>query len=128
MSREQVRTASVSTVTEIMDDEDEDDESNTEEAYPPLPTWRQWMFPIYNHELIRLIPLNIMMFCALFSYSCFRDCKDSIVMSEADQTPITLQWAHVMFVLPLSFIITMVLMKLSTIVSKDFIFISVIIH
>ena len=45
----------------------------------PLPRWRKWIMPIYDHELIRLIPLNIMMFCALFSYSCFRDCKDSIV-------------------------------------------------
>lgn len=48
-------------------------------------------------------------------------------MSEEDQTPITLQWCHVMFVLPISFMITIILMKLSTLVSKDFIFISVII-
>ena len=48
-------------------------------------------------------------------------------MSEEDQTPITLQWCHVLFVLPISFVITLILMKLSTIVSKDFIFISVII-
>eukprot|EP01084_Bolivina_argentea_P008704 16284_1 len=109
-------------MTHEMENENENDvDVNKEE----LPEWRQWIFPIYNHELIRLIPLNIMMFCALFSYSCFRDCKDSIVMSESDQTPISLQWAHVLFVLPLSLIITMILMKLSTIVSKDFIFASV---
>ena len=48
-------------------------------------------------------------------------------MSERDQTPITLQWAHIIAVLPLSILITMVLMKLSNTVSKDFIFISVII-
>ena len=66
-------TSNIKNETEI------DEEQQIYEQLPPLPTWRKWIFPIYNHELIRLIPLNIMMFCALFSYSCFRDCKDSIV-------------------------------------------------
>lgn len=59
--------------------ETRDETESLGDELAPLPTWREWVMPIYDHELIRLIPLNIMMFCALFSYSCFRDCKDSIV-------------------------------------------------
>lgn len=76
----------VSSPRNPVDSDSSRDDSESEDGYASLSTIRKWMFPIHNHELIRLIPLNIMMFCALFSYSVFRDCKDSIV-KQADIRP-----------------------------------------
>eukprot|EP01083_Nonionella_stella_P027378 75380_1 len=82
---------------------------------------QQWVFPIYNHELIKIVPLIVMMLSALFVYTVYRDIKDSIVFNEERQSMITVQWCKV-FVMIVALPVATLFMKLANVVSRDFIF------
>lgn len=89
--------------------------------------WRKWIWPIHNHELSRVIPLNLMMFCGLFSYTTFEDLKDSLILCEPIQTALTLQWCQIIVVLPLSFVGLLVIFRLASAVPRTMVFISIVI-
>ena len=81
----------------------------------------KWIFPIYQHEIIKILPLIFMMLAALYVYTIYRDIKDAIVFGEEGQSLITVQWCKV-FVMVVALPVATLFMKLANIVSRDFIF------
>jgi len=44
---------------------------------------RDFLWPIEKRELIRVLPMALMMFCFLFNYTIMRDLKDTLILSSA---------------------------------------------
>lgn len=45
--------------------------------------FRSFFWPIEKHELIRILPMALMMFCFLFNYTILRDLKDTLILNSA---------------------------------------------
>ena len=41
----------------------------------------KWVFPIYRHELLKVLPVILMMLSALFVYTTYRDIKDGMIFN-----------------------------------------------
>ena len=113
-----VQVASASTSCQPQDPVDADDDSRCSRVTAFV---FKWIFPIYKHELIKVIPVIIMMLAALFVYAAYRDIKDSMVFMEERQSLITVQWCKVL-VFFVSIPTATLFMKLANVVSRDFIF------
>lgn len=45
--------------------------------------WRAILWPVYNFELKKFLPMGLMMLCILFVYRLVRDIKDTLMVSQA---------------------------------------------
>ena len=79
--------------------------------------WRSIIWPIYNSELKKFLPMAFMMMGILFNYSIMRGLKDSLVVTSmgADTIP-TLK---LFFVLASAVLFMIAYSKLSTVFSKN---------
>lgn len=57
---------------------------------------RSYMWPIYRHELKKLIPMFVMLFCVCFNYTILRNLKDALVVTDqysgAEVLPFIKMW------------------------------------
>lgn len=57
---------------------------------------RSYMWPIHRHELKKLIPMFIMLFCVCFNYTILRNLKDALVVTDkysgAEVLPFIKMW------------------------------------
>lgn len=81
----------------------------------------RWVFPIYSHEYIKILPVILMMLAALFVYTIYRDIKDPMIFGEESQSLMTVQWCKVL-VMIVALPVATLFMKLANVVSRDFIF------
>lgn len=56
---------------------------------PEFSPWRARLWPIYNHEIKKFLPLAMIMFFLLFNYTILRDTKDTLVVNAAGAGAIT---------------------------------------
>ena len=81
----------------------------------------KWIFPIYKYELIKVLPVIVMMLSALLIYTIYRDIKDAMIFGEERQSLMTVQWCKVLVAI-IALPVATVFFKLSNIVSREFIF------
>lgn len=83
-------------------------------------TLRSVLWPIYRHEVKKLVPMLAMLFLICFNYSALRNMKDALVIttSGAEVIPFIKVWA----ILPSAVLITLIFAKLSNRFSQEKVF------
>ncbi len=87
---------------------------------PEFSRWRQLLWPIYNHELKKFLPLGLIMFSILFNYTLLRDTKDALVVNAAGAGIIP--FLKFYCVTPAAVIFVILYAKLCNIFNKEVIF------
>ncbi len=82
--------------------------------------WRKLLWPIYNHELKKFLPLGFIMFGILFNYTLLRDTKDALVVNAAGAGIIP--FLKFYCVTPAAVVFVMLYAKLCNVFSKEVIF------
>jgi len=84
--------------------------------------WRNLLWPIYDHELKKVVPLLFIFFFLAFNYNVLRSLKDTLVVATektgADVIPFIKVW--VMF--PASILLTFLFLRLSSRFSRETVF------
>jgi AAA family ATP:ADP antiporter len=90
---------------------------NLDREFGPL---RALLWPIYRHELRKLVPMLLMLFLICFSYSILRNMKDSLVVtaSGAEVIPFIKVWV----MLPMAVFLTCLFTYLSNRYSQERVF------
>lgn len=81
---------------------------------------RSIIWPIYRHELKKMVPMLIMLFLICFNYTILRNMKDSVVITAAgaEILPFIKVWA----LLPMAVVATLAFTKLSNLFSQERVF------
>lgn len=81
---------------------------------------RSFFWPVYPHELRKVVPMLLMLFLICFNYSILRNLKDSLVVtaSGAEVIPFIKVWV----MLPTAILLTFVFTKLSNRYSQERVF------
>lgn len=82
--------------------------------------WRAFFFPIYRHELSKIIPLSLILFLVCLCYSVLRSMKDAVVIpvQGAEVIPFIKLWA----ILPMAFFVTFIFTRLANRYSQEKVF------
>lgn len=85
---------------------------------------KSFIWPIERHELIRVLPMTLMMFCFLFNYTIMRDLKDTLILnaSGAEAIPFLKFWGT----LPAAFLFVILYAKMSNRLSPKKLYIATI--
>lgn len=83
---------------------------------------RSSFWPINSNELKKFIPMILILFGALFSYTIVRTIKDTLLVNIAPEKGQILPWAKVFFVTPGSVLFVLAYAKLSNICSRERLF------
>lgn len=83
-------------------------------------TLRSLIWPIYRHEVKKLLPMIFMLFFICFNYSALRNLKDALVVTSAgaEVIPFIKVWA----ILPMAVAVTLIFTKLSNRFSQEKVF------
>lgn len=87
---------------------------------PKFGVFRSTFWPIYPHEIRKLLPMVIILFLICFNYSALRNMKDALVItaSGAEVIPFIKVWA----ILPCAVLVTLIFTKLSNRFSQETVF------
>ena len=87
--------------------------------------WRARFWPVFKHELKKLLPMALLLFFILFNYTVLRDTKDTLVVNAAGGShviPFLKFWG----VMPCAVLFMLIYAKLSNKLSKSALFYSVV--
>lgn len=92
----------------------------TQLANPEFGPIRSIIWPIYRHELKKMLPMLLMLFLICFNYTVLRNMKDSVVITAAgaEIIPFIKVWA----LLPMAVVVTLIFAKLSNVFSQEKVF------
>ncbi len=79
---------------------------------PPLMALKQAVFPIYMKEMPKFIPMALLNFLTLFSFTMLRNTKDSLVLLAPNMTSLGLTYAKLGLVLPASILFSIIYIKI----------------
>jgi len=91
--------------------------ANKAEEFGPI---RKLIWPIYNYELKKFLPLGFIMFCILFNYTLLRDTKDTLIVNSAGAGAIT--FLKLYCVTPMAILFVVMYAKLSNVLSRENVF------
>jgi len=83
---------------------------------------RSYVWPIFRHELPKIIPMFIMLFCVCFNYSILRNLKDSLIITGNSSGAAVIPFVKVWAMLPGAIIATIVFTYLSNYFSQRTVF------
>ncbi|MGZ3634100.1 MAG: Npt1/Npt2 family nucleotide transporter, partial [Parachlamydiaceae bacterium] len=86
--------------------------------------WRSFFWPVYLHELKKVLPMLLMFFFINFNYTVLRDTKDTLVITAAGAE--VLPFLKMYGVVPCALIFMLIYAKLSNTLSKENLFYTVI--
>jgi AAA family ATP:ADP antiporter len=92
----------------------------SDENRPEFSRWRRLLWPIYNDELKKFLPLGFIMFSILFNYTLLRDTKDALVVNAAGAGIIP--FLKFYCVTPAAVLFVMIYAKLCNVFNKEKIF------
>lgn len=98
-------------------------------SQPNLPAfgkWRSFFWPIYNHELKKLLPMFFMFFFISFVYSLLRSLKDTLLVTAPGSGAEALNYIKVFGVIPAAIFFMLLYAKLSNVLSKPNLFYTII--
>lgn len=81
---------------------------------------RSIIWPIYRHELKKMLPMLLMLFLICFNYTVLRNMKDAVVITAAgaEIIPFIKVWA----LLPMAVLVTLIFTKISSVFSQEKVF------
>lgn len=85
-----------------------------EKPFSPL---REKLWPIRNEEMMKFIPMVIMMFAVLFNYTIVRNLKDTLVINAPGSGKDVLAFLKFVFVLPSSILFVILYAKLNNVLN-----------
>lgn len=90
------------------------------EKFGPI---RSFLWPIYSHELTKVIPMLLMFFCIVFDYNILKNVKDTLMLTTAKQHGAgAVLFIKTWGVLPIAILSTLAYIKMSSILSKKALF------
>lgn len=81
---------------------------------------RRIFWPVYNTELKKVLPMGMIFFCILFNYTCLRNIKDTLVVSNISAE--ALPFLKGFCVLPAAIVFMLVYAKASNILKRESLF------
>lgn len=87
---------------------------------PEFSTFRRIFFPIHSYELKKAIPMGMIFFFILFNYTCLRNIKDSLIVTNTGAE--ALSYLKLFCVTPSSIIFMLLYAKASNILSNENLF------
>ncbi|MBM3198444.1 MAG: NTP/NDP exchange transporter, partial [Chlamydiae bacterium] len=84
--------------------------------------WRSFLWPVYNYELKKLLPMLFLFFFISFNYTILRDTKDTLLVTAPGSGAEAIPFIKVWGVLPSAVLFMLVYSKLSNIFSKKTLF------
>src|SRR5256885_495296 len=88
----------------------------------PFGKIRSYVWPIHPHELKKIIPMFLMLFCVCFNYSILRNLKDTLVVTAESSGAEVIPFIKVWAVFPAAVLITMLFTFLSNHLSRRKVF------
>lgn len=85
---------------------------------------RSFFWPIHGHEIKKVLPMFLMLFCINFNYTILRDTKDAIVVNAPGSGAEIIPFLKMYGTVPCAFIFMMIYMKLSNILSRESLFVA----
>lgn len=83
---------------------------------------RSYVWPIFRHEIPKIVPMLIMLFCVCFNYSILRNLKDSLIVTGNSSGAAVIPFVKVWAMLPGAIIATIVFTYLSNYFSQRTVF------
>lgn len=89
---------------------------------PEFGAIRSFFWPIYRHEVKKVIPMMVMLFFICFNYSILRNLKDSMVITAKSSGAEVIPFIKVWVLLPMAVLFTLAFTKLSNRYSQEKVF------
>lgn len=83
---------------------------------------RAFFWPIYRHEVKKILPMLLMMFFICFNYSVLRNMKDAVVVTAKSSGAEAIPFIKVWVLLPMAILFTLIFAKLSNRFSQERVF------
>lgn len=96
--------------------------SNQPFTKPDFSPIRAALWPIYNEEMKKFIPMGLIMLCILFNYTILRDTKDTLIATGAGAGPEAIPYLKSIFVMVFAIGFVVLYAKLSNIFSQERLF------
>lgn len=84
--------------------------------------WRSFFWPVYSHELKKLVPMFLMFFFISFVYSLLRNTKDTLLITAPGSGAEAIPFLKVGGVVPAAIILMLIYAKLSNLLTKQKLF------
>jgi AAA family ATP:ADP antiporter len=98
----------------------------TNATVPQFSKLREAIWPIYNFEMKKFIPMAIIMLCVLFNYTILRDTKDSLIATAPGAGPEAIPYLKGIFVMTSAALFVVLYTKLSNAFSAEKLFYGII--
>lgn len=83
---------------------------------------RAFFWPIYRHEIKKVLPMMLMLFLICFNYSILRNVKDAVVVTAKSSGAEVIPFIKVWVLLPMAVLFTLIFTKLSNRFSQEKVF------
>lgn len=83
---------------------------------------RSCLWPIYRHEIQKIIPMMLMLFFICFNYSILRNVKDAVVITAQSSGAEVIPFIKVWILLPMAILFTFIFTRLSNRYSQERVF------
>jgi ATP:ADP antiporter, AAA family len=95
-------------------------------AQPTFGKWRSFFWPVHGFELKKLLPMFFLFFFINFNYTILRDTKDALIVTAPGSGAEAIPFLKVWGVLPAAILFMLIYAKLSNILSKKQLFVTMI--
>ena len=93
-----------------------------ERANPKFGRWRNLLWPIHRHELIKIVPMLVIFFLLSFCYNTLRILKDSLVVPQAGAGAKVIPFIKMWVMFPGSILMTYIFTRLSNRLNRETVF------
>lgn len=83
---------------------------------------RSFLWPVYRHEVKKLVPMMLMLFLICFNYSILRNVKDAVVVTAKSSGAEVIPFIKVWVLLPMAILFTLIFTKLTNRYSQERVF------
>ncbi len=83
---------------------------------------RSFLWPIYGHEVKKIVPMMLMLFLICFNYSILRNVKDALVVTAQSSGAEVIPFIKVWVLLPMAILFTLIFTRLTNRYSQEKVF------
>ncbi len=91
-------------------------------SLPEFSKIRSFLWPIYRHEVKKIVPMMLMLFFICFNYTILRNVKDAVVVTAKSSGAEVIPFIKVWVLLPMAILVTLIFAKLSNRYSQEKVF------
>src|ERR1700730_10682838 len=91
-------------------------------SLPEFSKIRSFLWPIYRHEVKKVVPMMLMLFLICFNYSILRNVKDALVVTAQSSGAEVIPFIKVWVLLPMAILFTLIFTRLTNRYSQERVF------